>query len=323
MTRTADEPARGQGGRSSSPLLNFALVLLLATAAVGLFGVGRLWRQFPAAGASPALLVPFLKPVLALALEAGALVAFSAAVLRACASLPLEPRRRRLRTLLPLLLALLTVLALAEALPRGTEHPGSFANELVESARASCGDGGVVPVPLLGLSVKCEEGRIVGPMPGVSAVQLAMTSLTFSDDLRRVQIEGLELSARRKLNVKLRAGTARISGLSPWARSAQLPALLRFSVLAAGALGLGIGASLVWGPSAAGGRPSRPGAGVLVASVSALPGALAALIMIALDQDQARPLAYLLITVGAVAALGALAALRPRLTKMFSAFERF
>ncbi len=57
----------------------FAWGLPLATATVATLGAIRLTHQFPAATGSPGLLVPFLLPVLALALEAGALVALSAA----------------------------------------------------------------------------------------------------------------------------------------------------------------------------------------------------------------------------------------------------
>ena len=323
MTGTANEPARaGRALSSAGALLYFAQVLLPAAALVGLFGVGRLGRQFPAAASTPALLVPFLLPVLALALEAGGLVAFSSVTLRCYRDLPLRPRARRWRALVPVLLALSAVLAMAEALPRGTERPGAFANELVASARAGCGDDeDSVPVPLLGLSVECQRDRIVGPMPGVAAVQVAMQSLSFSDDLRRVEIADLELSVSRKLTVKLSAKRARISGLSPWARSAQLLPLHRFLVLAAAALCLSLAAAWWWRPATGDGEETARGQRLLRLALGALPGALAALVVIRLDQAQAPAPAYLLAAASAVASLGALAVLRAHL-KTSSYFAR-
>src|SRR5688572_8869610 len=66
---------------SARAAVQFGRVLPAAVLVVGLIGLLRLARQFPAAAESPGLLVPFLMPVLALALEAGALVALSAAAL--------------------------------------------------------------------------------------------------------------------------------------------------------------------------------------------------------------------------------------------------
>src|SRR3954463_11290389 len=114
---------------------DFALTLPVAAAQVGVVGLFRLGRQFPAAASSPALLVPFLLPVLALALEAGALVALSAVQLGALLrrATPLLMARVRATLAPPLLLML--VVGLAQLIPRGTEHPGAFANDLVQSAR--------------------------------------------------------------------------------------------------------------------------------------------------------------------------------------------
>jgi hypothetical protein len=95
-------------------VLVFGWTLPLAGLGVGLFGVLRLTRQFPAAASSPSLLVPFLLPVLALALEAGALVAFSASALRLFRLLPTRPIVPRLVGLLPLA----GLLALGSGSPR-------------------------------------------------------------------------------------------------------------------------------------------------------------------------------------------------------------
>src|SRR5262249_12313325 len=134
----------GSAMRLRQQFSHFALGLPVAASVVAGLGVARLTHQFPAAASSPGLLVPFLLPVLALALEAGALVALSVALLSVLTAAPSARVAARARATLLLLGLLALVLALAEAIPRGTEHPGAFANELVQSARSSCGDGGQV-----------------------------------------------------------------------------------------------------------------------------------------------------------------------------------
>jgi hypothetical protein len=336
--------------RSFPAFAAFALTLTAAAAVVGLVGLVRLGRQFPAAASSPALLVPFLLPVLALALEAGVLVAVSAVQLRIVAPFtsPLATAAVRARVTGPLLGLLAVVLVLAELIPRGTEHPGAFANELVQSARASC-DGTAsrsVPVPLLGLSVSCgEPRRIEGPMPGVRSIQVAMRELRFSDDLRRVDIVGLELSAARQLRVHLTAGSARIAGLAPWSRSPRLTPAGRFAILAALGLSLWVAVNVGWPlptppPSSATAEADAvtEGASVVVAPdtksgkrwmrllaylLCAVPGALVAACFISLDQDRAAPLAYGTAALLGLAALGGLRVLNQRVPLIFSSFRAF
>jgi hypothetical protein len=304
----------------------FGWMLAASGLSVGLFGVLRLTRQFPAATSSPTLLVPFLLPVLALALEAGALVAFSASALRLFRSRPARPFAARASALWPLAGLLAAVLVLAQALPRGTERPGAFANELVESARQSCSAGaaGSVPVPLLGLVVRCDRNlRIEGPMPGVPSLQLVMQSLSFSDDLRRVQISGLDLTTRRSLSVRLRAHDARISGLAPWTRSAKLSPLVRCVILIAIALALGLLEALWWQPAAHGSDGEQRWRRALRAGLGGLPGLAAAVVIITLDQEQAPVTAYVLPLVAALAALSLLLLARRHAPKIFSSFNGF
>jgi hypothetical protein len=338
-------------GRPSAPATrlarDFTLILLGAALVVGLLGLFRLGRQFPAAASTPALLVPFLLPVLALALEAGALVALSTVQLRELLRGVAPDGRRavlaRARATVPLLALLGLVLSATETIPRGTEHPGAFANELVQTARGSCGTGvKVVPVPLLGLSVSCDAGRIEGPMPGVQSIQVAMRELTFSDDLRRVDIVGLELTAARALRVHLVAGGARIAGLAPWSRSPRLSALGRFAILAALGATLWLAATLGWGagsgsssaasvaPSSA--RPPAPdergGRGrrtrsLLATLVLAVPGTVVAAGFISLDQERAAPPIYASAALLGVVALGLVRLLAWRVPRIFSSFQAF
>lgn len=317
---------------ASSCLLGFGRVLLLGGLAVGLIGLFRLGRQFPSAMATPALLVPFLKPVLALALEAGALAALSAALLALLGARGKASFSERARASLPLVAVFLAVLSMAAVLPRGTERPGALANDLIARARGGC-DGGTstvaVAVPLLGLDVRCAEPRrIVGPMPGVAAVELGMRELTFSDDLRRVSIVGLELTAKRAVGVHLTAGTAQIAGLAPWTRSPQLSTRDRLLMLSGlGAL-LWLAASWWWrlaplpSPTTQAVHASWRGwlERMRRALLLSLPGAVAAGVVINLDQRRAGLALYAVAAASGLLLLGALRLVAQRAPKLFSSF---
>jgi hypothetical protein len=315
-------------------LWHFGLTLPVALAVVAAVGLLRIGRQFPGATSSPGLLVPFLLPVLALALEAGAFVALSLAQLGALAAASGPDFRllRRLRETWSLVLLLGLALGLAELIPRGTEHPGEFANRLVTSARESCGAASrLVPIPLLGLSVRCgDPQRIEGPMPGVRGAKVAMRELSFADDLRRVEIVGLDLDTSRSLKLHLRAGTARVAGLAPWSRSPRLGALARFGVLAGLGLSLWLAACVVFrlAPAAeAGDRPSVAAVPawrrLLPRLLLAGPGAVLAAGFIMLDQERAEPVLYLAALAAALVALLALTLALRRLPQIFSSFRIF
>jgi hypothetical protein len=315
----------GLAGRAQ--LGRFGLALAVSGIVVALMGLFRLTRQFPSAASSPSLLVPFLFPVLALALEAGVLVALSAAHVRALVLTP-AGRSERIKMTLPLLATALAVLLAAQLVPRGTEQPGQFANDLIQSAVDSCGTDGEVSVPLLGLTVRCAEPRrIAGPMPGVRSVQVAMRKLTFSDDLRRVEIDELQLDAKRALSVRLRATHARIAGIAPWSRSTRLSTagrlfvlgLLAFALWAAGAW-LGARPKANEGDSARVARARLRWLGVLFAG---LPGAVVAVGFIVLEQEQAAPLTYVGAGAAGVAAFVGLRLLVRRMPQMFSSFDAF
>jgi hypothetical protein len=306
----------------------FFLCLPLCALVVAVLGVLRLRHQFPGAADSPGLLVPFLPPVAGLALEAGGLVALTYTQLASSLAAPASDAASRARASLPVLLLLAFVLLLAEAIPRGTERPGSFANDLLTRARVSCSPGALVPVPLLGLSVRCvEPPRVEGPMPGVSSVQVAMKELTFAEDLRSVEIGALELRATRALQVTLRADTARVAGLAPWSRSPRFSALGRFGVLLALGGALWLAGVLLRAPSAGAARPSGRAAlllGGLGRALLALPGALTAAVFISLDQDRAAPLTYVgAALAGVLASVLVVGVLARHVPQVFSIFRRF
>lgn len=315
-------------------LWHFGLTLPVALAVVAGVGLVRLGRQFPGAAGSPALLAPFLLPVLALALEAGAFVALSLAQLGAlgAAAGPDWGLLRRLRETWSLVLLLGLVLGLSELIPRGTEHPGDFANRLVRSARESCGAASrLVPIPLLGLSVRCgDPQRIEGPMPGVRGAEVAMRELSFADDLRRVEIVALDLTVSRSLKVHLSAGTARVAGLAPWSRSPRLGAWSRFGVLSGLGLALWLAANALFRLAPRAEPPERPSLPPVPAwrrqlprLLLAAPGAVLAAGFIMLDQDRAEPVAYLEALAAALTTLVALTLAFRRLPQIFSSFRIF
>lgn len=296
---------------------------------VALIGVARLVHRFPGASSSPALLVPFLLPVLGLALEAGALVALSVAQLSAQVRAPQPSAFARARASLPLLGMLGVVLLVAETIPRGTEHPGAFANDLLATAQSSCRPGAKVPVPLLGLSVSCEPAqRIEGPMPGVPSIRVAMRELTFADDLRSAQMAALELHAARSLVVSLRANSARVAGLAPWSRSPRVSPLARFAILAGLGAVLWLGACLAFRPRPAEVSDAEPSSvdrrvlRGLAYALFAAPGAVMAAVFISLDQERAAPATYWSAALLGSLALGLVAGvLVPRVPKIFNTIK--
>lgn len=315
----------GRGAEARAQLWRFAALLGSSTAVVVVIGMLRLARQFPAAAQSPSLLVPFVLPVIALALEAGAFVALSGAQVSALIALPPGGLARRARRTALSFFATLAVLLAAQLVPRGTEHPGTFANELIQSAIGSCGESGDVPVPLLGLRVRCgAPRRIMGPMPGVRGVEVAMSSLVFSDDLRRVEIRELDLDAKRSLSVHLSAGRASIAGIAPWSRSTRLDARFRSAVLALLALSLWSSGMLIERRVSGDGRaPVSAGARWLVWALAGLPGAAAAAGFIVVDQSPGTPWAYLAPAASGLLGMVLLRLLVRRLPQMFSSFGAF
>lgn len=307
----------------------FGRVLPLAALVVGLLGLLRLGRQFPSAASSPALLVPFFLPVLALSLEAGALVALSVSTLRWLGRVPSRPLAGRALPAFALLGLLVGVVAVAQLLPRGTDRPGALANDLLRRARESCvTPGTTVAVPLLGLDVRCSEPpRLEGPMPGVGSVRVAMRELSFSEDLRHAQIVGLALDAKRSLRVHLTAEQARVTGLPLWTRSARLSPLERLGLLSGIGAVLSLAAVLFWLPR--GDLPSEPkpeprwGRRLVTLVCLSVPGMVAAALVISLDQEGAPAASYVGPALAAVAALGVLSLLLARGPKLFSSFIQF
>lgn len=308
--------------------LRFGLTLALASLVVALVGFGRLARQFPGASATPGLLAPFLPPVLALSLEAGSLVALSMSQLSSLSHLATLPIASRARSTLLLVALLIVVISGAQLIPRGTEHPGAFANQLVQTARDSCRPGAAVAVPLLGLNATCERASgFEGPMPGARGVHVAMRDLAFSDDLRRMTVNDLELTASKRPRLHLLVGSARIAGLAPWSRSPRLTPLERCLTLTLLGVALWLGGTVWWRPRPRPGDAAPPRAtgverGLAVLLLGA-PSASVAATFIALDQQRAAPAAYAAVAVQAALSVWLLGLLGRRLPRIFRSFGAF
>jgi hypothetical protein len=170
-------------------------------------------------------------------------------------------------------------------------------------------------------------------MPGARKLQIAMDQLTFSDDLRRVEISELELTtaSSSSLRVRLRANQARVSGLAPWARSPRLSALGRFAILTALGTALWLGASLLVRTRRTEPRelptatvtPYERAWGLLAYLLFAVPGAAMAATVISLDQAQAEPLAYAGVGLLGAVALTLVAWLLPRAPKITGSLRTF
>lgn len=308
--------------------LRFGLTLALASLVVALVGFGRLARQFPGASATPGLLAPFLPPVVALSLEAGALVALSLSQLASLSQVATLPAASRARSTSSLVVLLAIVTGAAQLIPRGTEHPGAFANQLVQSARDSCRPGTVVAVPLLGLNATCETAPgFEGPMPGARGVHVAMRDLAFSDDLRRMTVSELDLTTSQRPRLHLVVGSARVAGLAPWSRSPRLTPLQRCLTLTLLGVVLWLGGALWWRPRRGPSEASLARAAGLERGLAVLllaaPSASVAAAFIALDQQRAAPAAYAAAAALALAGVWLLGLIGRRLPRIFRSFVAF
>ena len=150
---------------------------------------------------------------------------------------------RIVRSSLPAAIAF-TALAGVAALAWGTEAaaPGRLARSLIAEAKRSC-EGPTKPraadVPFVGITWLCFPAipaeaaappRLVGSLPGESGAFTAV-EVTVSDDLRALWFDEMRLLFGRTQNIRVRAGEARIVGLSPWGRASNVPPALRAGLL--------------------------------------------------------------------------------------------
>jgi len=221
--------------RLGRPLVVFALVLASAL----LVSWSRL-RELALADAPLSLWVPFARPLLSASFEMALIVGVPAAVLSGWAAGLL------LRRAILLALVLIAISAVgAVGFDRADVAPGRLAQELIEAARSSCAKTRErrVAIPLLAAAWVCtpgEKSRVTGSVPGVPLARFRAASLTVSDDLHRIALQGFELevpSVGERPALRLAARSATFRGLAPWGRPSNVPLAVRIfaALLQAGA----------------------------------------------------------------------------------------
>lgn len=200
----------------------------------------------------PAVIAPFAKSLLVLALEAALMtgwpVGWALAVHRlvergegrVLAALGERPRETLARLLPQGAVLAAALIASSLVLGRDAAAPGRVVNAVLEQGRAACAPGTTQTVPLVSATWLCPREadaaaspRLVGRAPFGGAVFTAEAA-TVSGDLRRIDL----LDARVLLPAEpspLRVRVARLSlrGLSPWARASAVPPALRAAVVTA------------------------------------------------------------------------------------------
>ena len=283
-------------------LLAFAVALCLFCAV----GALRLWPRISGQHLPFSLIWPFARPLLAAGLELAFLVSLPTALglsasLRA-ARTPSGASWQATAGATGLLLVELGTLGFGVSswLEGRGSSPGQLAAELVASARESCVETpppAEVGVPLLGFAWSCRAGRaprLQGHAPIGNLTTFAATAITLSDDLKRIALDGFELSLPLGgMSVQVHVPHATLSGLPPWGRSRRTPFGVRVFLfaLSAGIAAYGVGrvaARRPWLPAWAG---AALGAGIS----SCLWWATAWL-----ERQEPRPLSYLALPASAL-----------------------
>jgi hypothetical protein len=161
---------------------------------------------------------------------------------RALMALGASPASLVLRASPPVLCLAVLGGALGASWNVDASKPGRMARDLVSRGRESCDRArgpAAFQVPLVGVTWLCfpaERPRVAGPLPGLGERgYFSALSLIPSEDLRSFDLSDLRVVARGndgRERLRLHVESARVSGLVPWGRPAQLPTRWR-SVLAA------------------------------------------------------------------------------------------
>lgn len=272
----------------------------------GLTGAAAAIRVLPwlmAPDVPVALTLPFLRALVATALEVAVLVGLPVGCALGAARFVARGEALALfalgvgpgRLVRQLLVPLGVLGALAHALHVRGEPPGQLASRLIEAGRGTCAQvpvERVVEVPILGMTWLCSPNgpsRIAGRVPGISSeVWFTARGLSPSDDLKTIELSGLALATPKepgRLQLRLRAEEARLSNMRAWGAPPTLGAGLRAAIVAASAV---LGAlALAWQVL----RRSidRP---VLAGALAAVAAVLALALLKGLDRQDAAAAAY-------------------------------
>lgn len=200
-------------------------------AALGFFTL-RL-RELSLGDAPFALWLPFVRPLLSAAFEASLLVGVPSAWLLLFFELRRRsPRPRSGPILAAAALALVTFSAGGALVTDvGSRAPGQLAQELIDRARDACDTSPdrSVAVPLVRVSWVCPAGGpwvLSGKAAELGGAVFTATALRVSEDLRRFELENLELRLpprAGRIGARVVAANAKIIGLPPWGRPRNFP----------------------------------------------------------------------------------------------------
>lgn len=149
--------------------------------------------------------------------------------------------------------------AVALAYGRDASAPGRVATELIARAHMTCEAARshvTYSVPFTDFTWLCAPGRparLVGSVPGMSAVVVSAQDAHIAGDFRAVELNDARISVAGTPPAALRASSLVIRGLAPWAQASSISPLARAVVLALSgiaAAALSAYAVLVWPPAA-------------------------------------------------------------------------
>ena len=199
-----------------------------------------------------AVLAPFARSLLAVAVEAAVLTGWpvgwalaaarlvergEAGVLASVGEAPTQTVSR----LLPQSALFVAVLGITSVvLGRDAAAPGRIVRALIDEGRASCvqessrSTPATHAVPFVAATWICTPGapRLVGRAP-IGGVVFTASGARVSDDLRRIDLDDARLAlaagtkSEENLTFRIQVGTLTLRGLAPWAQASSVPPLLR------------------------------------------------------------------------------------------------
>ena len=208
-----------------------------------------------------AVLAPFARSLLAIAVEAAILTGWpvgwalaaarlvergEAGVLASLGEAPTQTVSR----LLPQAALFVAALGITSAaLGRDAAAPGRVVRALIDEGRSACVHEAGRPtpathaVPFVAATWLCTPGapRLVGRAP-LGGVVFTASGARVSDDLRRIDLDDARLALPASANddggltFRLRVGTLTLRGLAPWAQASAVPPLLRAAIVTSSGL---------------------------------------------------------------------------------------
>lgn len=228
------------------------------------------WRlnELTLGSAARAAWLPFLRPLLAAGFEVSLLLALPPALLTARTA----GLSQRACAISFVFLAAVGALGAARLDP-GSRAPGQLAEQLVQQAREACGESvdRRAQVPLMGLTWSCPRGEaahLEGRAPIGKRAEFRATSVQLAPDLRSFSVTDLELrlgASLKRGEIRVSAQRARIRGLSPWGRPADVPLTRRLLRAALAALATSLAG--LWAVERGRWRGALAGAAGLLAGV--------------------------------------------------------